>query len=80
MKARYYQFDRIGFFFILNYLRYTGVNPRNGRIMSKEQHWYRVTCNCGHIELRAQQELVDPRRVQACKECRSAIYKQEAIL
>ena len=61
--------DRIGKWVVIQYSGHTAVNQRTIEVMSKEQHWYKVKCNCGNITYRSQQELIDPRRQQSCAEC-----------
>ena len=77
MKPRFKQGDRIGSWMVVSGASYTDRNPRTWRLMAKAQHWYQVACICGsHRAWRAQQELVDKRRVQACAKCRRQIHKR----
>jgi len=63
--------DQIGDFKVVFYQGHSDVNKRNSRIMDKPQHWYRCICKCGTYESRSQQELVDKRREQKCRKCRT---------
>jgi hypothetical protein len=67
---KYVKGDEIGDFSIIFYQGHSYVNKRNTHLMSKAQHWYQCKCKCGNIESRSQQELIDTRRQQKCKECR----------
>jgi len=74
---RYEEGDRIGFFLVLRYEGHSAINKRTAEQMSKAQHWYRCTCDCGIEEYRSQQELIDTRRKQCCFECRDLLYADE---
>jgi hypothetical protein len=77
---KYIKGDEIGDFSIIMYLGHSYVNKRNINLMSKAQHWYQCKCKCGSIESRSQQELIDTRRQQKCKNCRdNSLSKQEKI-
>jgi hypothetical protein len=69
-KPRFQPFQKVGQFMVIKYVDHTNINPRNGRVMVDDQHWYRVRCSCGAFEFRSQQELRDIRRRQMCAECR----------
>ena len=74
-KPRFEQFQKVDQFMIADYLRWTNINPRNGHAMVDGQHWYKVRCACGNVELRSQQELRDIRYVRACANCRSELAR-----
>lgn len=77
-EPRFQKLQQVGAFLVADYWAHTDINPRNGRIMADGQHWYKVRCRCGNIELRSQQELRDIRRVRACADCRSAYARSNA--
>jgi hypothetical protein len=61
--------QRVGQFIVDHYIGQSTVHPVKAVILSKDHHWYHVTCDCGTEETQTQQQLTDKRRTHACGDC-----------
>lgn len=76
-RPRFKVGDSVGNFVVSDYVGYTSVRPVGSPDrLSREHHWYGVTCKCGTEEVHTQQHLIDQRRHRMCKQCISKITKE----